>query len=167
MDGRKVMPTQSNPLIKNKLLMILTFLKHKAEEKGLKPIITVAKLTDMLRSGGLTITYQQLVDLSKDPTIASSIKSINKNQIELSLGTDDASDASGLDLGGMGQAPDQSAEPVQPEEGTGDEEYNPDDFAAGDEDQGNTGNEMDDEEPIRPQQSIVTAMAKRAAARPD
>jgi hypothetical protein len=153
---------QSNPRIKNLLLTMIIFFKHKAEEKGLKPVITVAKLIDMMRGSGLRLSYQQLVDLSKDPTIAPSIKSINKNQIEFNLG-EESTEPTVADV----MPPEQE----QTEQG-GEEEYNPDDFAmpeGNDEEmsQENSGNAMEPEENIRPQQSIISQMAKRAASRPD
>ena len=153
---------QTNPRTKNLLLTMIVFFKHKAEEKGLKPVITVAKLIDMLRSSGLRLSYQQLVDLTQDPTIAPSIKSINKNQIEFNLGGEEAPEEPGVaDI------------PFAPDEEQG-EEFNPDDFSqqegSNEAPQGqaqNAGNAMEPEENFRPQQSIVRQMAKRAMARPD
>jgi hypothetical protein len=154
-----------NIKLKNTLLSIVVFLKHKAEEKGLKPVITVAKLTDMLRSSGLRITYQQLVDLTKDPTIAPSIKSINKNQIEFNLGDDEE----GLAQPEVADVP---MEPEEPQEGGEEGDYNPDDFAMPEGEEGAPEDQAaapaPEEEPQgKPQQSIVTQMAKRAAARAD
>jgi hypothetical protein len=151
------MPKQPNPLIKNALLTVLTFLKHKAEERDLQPVITVSKLLNLLPSG-IKITYQQLVDLSKDPVIAQSIKSINKNQVELRLGSDAEEEP-------------EPAPTVQPEKDEeqpeGDEEYNPDDFSFDEEgsEAPAEGPPQQEEEPIRPQQDVVKQMAKRAAAR--
>lgn len=129
----------SNPLIKNTLLSMITFLKHKAEEKQLKPVITVAKLIDMLKSSGLNITYQQLAELAQDPTIAPSIKSINNNQVELTLGN----------------------------EGSPDEDFNPDDFSFDENGEGDNSPDQqapeDEEMPER--ENTVSNMAKRALAR--
>jgi len=154
----------TNPAIKNTLLTLLVFLKHKAEEKGLEPVISVSKVIDLLRGSGLRLSYQQLVDLTQDPSIAPSIKSINQNQIELNLGDEEAA-APAMDI---------PMEP-EPEEGQaegGDEEYNPEDFAMpeGEEqapEEGQPTPQPQEEEEGRPQQSIVTQMAKRAASRPD
>ena len=155
------MPKQSNPLIKNALLSVLTFLKHKAEEQDLRPVITVSKLLELLPSG-IKITYQQLVDLTKDPNIAKSIKSINKNQLELRLGSDEFDED-------PVSAP--APEPKQPEENDGDnenfpeddeEDYNPDDFSF---DEEPASFEAPPEESMRPRPDIVKQMAKRAASR--
>lgn len=155
----------SNPLIKNSFLAIVTLCKHKAEEKNLKPIITVAKITDMLRGSGLRITYQQIVDLTKDPLIAPSIKSINKNQIEFNLGSEAEEPTEPVDLNF-----DQSQPSEENGEGNSEEEYNPDDFSApegeGEVPQENPNYDMAGQGP-RPQQSIVRQMAKRAMNRPD
>lgn len=158
----------TNPRIKNTLLTLLVFLKHKAEEKDLEPVIPVAKVIDLLRGSGLKLSYQQLVDLTQDPSIAPSIKSINKSQLELNLGEEDETPAPAMDI------------PMEPEEGEGEdqgEEFNSDDFSfpEGEGEQAPVEGQpaqaaapAPEEEPQgKPQQSIVTQMAKRAAARPD
>jgi len=146
-----------NPRIKNLLMIMIVFFKHKATEKGLKPVITIAKLIDMLRGSGFHLSYQQLVDITKDPTIAPSIKSINKNQIEFNLGDESATEPSVADVMPQEQ---------QPEQGE-DEEYNPDDFAMPEGEEGEESQQLQQEEPQRPQQSIIHQMATRAMNRPD
>ena len=155
------MPNHVNPLLKNALLSVLTFLKHKAEEKDLRPVITVSKILDLLPTG-IKINYQQLVDLSKDPFIAQSIKSINKNQIELRLGSDEEETPEPAPME-MQPAHDENA---QPGEG-GDEEYNPDDFSfdEGGEEAPQEGVPAQQEEPMYPQPDVIKQMAKRAAQR--
>ena len=164
------MPNTPNPLLKNTLLTLLVFLKHRAEDKGLKPIITVAKLTDLLRGSGLKVSYQQLVNLSKDPAISSSIKSINKNQVELRLDDDEPSSSTMPEISNV-EPEGQSEENMD-----GDDEYNPEDFAMPEgedeepqEEQSEEGADyaVEPQEGPRQQQSIVSQMAKRAAARPD
>jgi hypothetical protein len=156
----------TNPAIKNTLLTLLVFLKHKAEEKGLDPVISVSKVIDLLRGSGLKLSYQQLVDLTQDPSIAPSIKSINNNQIEINLGDEDENTAPAMDI------------PMEPEEGEGEEgqeggdEFGSDDFSfpEGEEAAPVDGQQQappEEEFQGRPQQSIITQMAKRAASRPD
>jgi hypothetical protein len=149
-----------NPRIKNLLLTMIVFFKHKATEKDLKPVITIAKLIDMLRGSGFHLSYQQLVDMTKDPTIAPSIKSINKNQIEFNLGDESATEPSVADVMPQEQQPAQGDE----------EEYNPDDFAMPEGEEG-TPEEGEpqpfQQEPQRPQQSIIHQMATRAMNRAD
>ena len=160
------MPQQNqsgNPRLKNNLLAMIILMKRKAENKGLDPVIPVAKVIDMLRSSGMHITYQQLAELTKDPTIAPFISAINKNQITINMGTEEtepepvalsqptpsanASPEMGGDFGGddMGDEfnPEEEEAPINDEE----------DFMAGSK--------------ARPRPSIVTSMAKRAAARRD
>ena len=156
-----------NPQIKNTLMSMIIFLKHKAEEKNLKPVITVAKLTDMLRSSGLKLSYQQLVDLTKDPTIAPSIKSINKNQIEFNLGDEETV----APVEPEAITPEDFGEEQPETENAGDEEYNPEDFEMPE------GEEAPEESPApeaepeqaepKQKESTVTQMAKRAAMRRD
>jgi hypothetical protein len=152
----------ANPLIRSTFLTVITFLKHKAEEKGLKPIITVSKLIDMLNSSGLNITYQQLADMAKDPIISPSIKSINKNQVEFNIGDEEAT------------APEEllpkTATPPENDESSENGDFNPDDFEGPENDeeqtQENPNNEMEDQG-YRNQESTISQMAKRAAARAD
>jgi hypothetical protein len=163
----------ANPLIKNTLLTTIVFLKHKAEDNNLNPVITVTKLIDLLKAGGLNITYQQLADFAKDPLIAPSIKSINKNQVELTLGDEEAPVQTPPPIEQPQQA--QQAQlavqqAVQPEE-MGEEEYNPEDFAAPENDEEeqteeNADNEVANETP-RNKESTVSQMAKRALNRAD
>jgi hypothetical protein len=159
-----------NPLIKNSFLAIVTLCKHKAEEKNLNPVISVSKITDMLRASGLRITYQQIVDLTKDPTIAPSIKSINQNQIEFNLGDEEASAPVDLDFDQGQEAPPENGE--EHGEGNG-EEYNPDDFSfpEGEGQEGQAPQENPNDEMANqgqgPQPSVISAMAKRAMNRPD
>ena len=141
-------------------------MEHKAEEKDLEPVIPVSKVIDLLRGSGLKLSYQQLVDLTKDPSIAPSIKSINKNQLQLNLGDEETSTEPIVPVA----EPNQDVE--QNPEGQGKEEFNPDDFAmpegeGNEEPQENSCNEMEPEENGRPQQSVVRQMALRAAKRPD
>jgi hypothetical protein len=155
------MGTNSNPLIQNTLLSLIVFLKHKAEEKSLKPVITIAKLSDMMRSSGMRITYQQLVDLSKSPAIAPSIKSINKNQIVFNLDTDEVEPQQSEMP--MEPIPNEEENPEENPDEMGGDEYNPEDFSGPEE--GIENQEM--QPPQHQQQSIISAMARRAANRPD
>ena len=156
------MPKQPNLLIKNALLSVLTFLKHKAEEKDLQPVITVSKLLELLPSG-IKITYQQLVDLSKDPVISQSIKSINKNQVELKLGSDADEEPSS-------EIPD--VQPENDENFDSAEDSNSDDFSF-DETEENFDDDgefeptpQEPEEEMHPKPDVIKQMAKRAASRP-
>ncbi|VVC05570.1 Uncharacterised protein [uncultured archaeon] len=141
--------------LKNSLLSIIVFLKHKAEEKNLKPIISIAKLSDMLRGSGLSITYQQLLDLTKEPNIAPFIKDINRNQVEFNIDAEEPSDEEFSE-------PDLSREPI-PDENLEEPTQEP----APQEEQPQT---VFPQQPINiqnGQSGTVSQMARRAAARPD
>jgi hypothetical protein len=150
-----------DPILKNSLVSVLAFLKHKAEDKGLSPVISVAKLIDLLKFSGMTLTYQQLLDMTHDPTISKSIKSINKNQVTISLGDEEPEEQPLEDLGN-----------VAPE---GEEEFNPDDFQAPEEgnefEEGETSEsapeENEESNNFGKQKSTVSQMAKRAMLRND
>jgi hypothetical protein len=150
--------------MKNILISIISLLKHKAEDKGLKPVISVAKLIDLLKVSGMTITYQQLLDLSKDPAIASSIKEINKTQVELSL-SDDEEENFEPNTDENSNNADNSA--VTDNE----EEFKPDDFAVPDSNEAPsttpTAVSPENSQIYTPKQSIVGQMARRASHRPD
>lgn len=153
----------SNPLLTNTLLSVLTFLKHKADERGLKPVITVAKLTNLLHSSGLNLTYQQLADLTKDHRIAPSIKSINKNQIELNLGNEEPIQPEIAPE--MPDMEDENDEENQNSEESSDEEFNPNDFNMDEENSGEEGQPEDKEHEHKDE--TVANMASRALARAD
>ena len=157
---------KANPRIKNTLLSIIVFLKHKAEDKNLKPVITVAKLIDMLRSSGIKLNYQQLLDLTKNPFIAPSIKSINKNQIEFNLGDEEEPSEFGLENASSTDQPEQEEGGEEQESSDEDGEYNPEDFEMP-EDEETPENTVEPEAAPKQKESMVTAMAKRAAQRPD
>jgi hypothetical protein len=161
---------EMNNRLSNTLLSVIVFLKHKAEEKDLKPIISVAKLVDMLKSSGLRITYQQLVELTNDPKIKSSIKSINKNQIEFNLGGDTNETPSPTEQSPEFNLGDDGEENAGQDQS--DEDFNPDDFAIPEDGTGDEGVENPMEEPQQvqanyQQPSVVSQMAKRALNRPD
>jgi len=148
-----------DPILKNTLISVLAFLKHKAEDKGLSPVISVTKLVDLLKSSGMTITYQQLLDMTHDQSISKSIKSINKNQVTISLGGEENEEQPLQDFGG------------EPE--SSEDEFNPDDFQAPEEDEEGENPEAapveNEAEPNQygRQKSIVGSMAHRAMSRPD
>ena len=154
-----------NPRLKNNLLALIILMKRKAENNGLDPVIPVAKVIDMLRSSGMHITYQQLADLAKDPTIAPFISAINKNQIKINMGTEETEpEQAPTPVALSHPGPDANAAPMGDEFGgeemggefDSDEEApinGEDDFMAG-----SKG---------RPRPSIVSTMAKRAASRRD
>lgn len=158
--------------LKNTLLSLIIFLKHKAEEKDLKPVISIAKLIDLLKGTGLKITYQQIVDLTKSPEISSSIKSINKNQIEFNIGTEEIE---------QNEEPqptfdDQDFNPNSESEDREDEgdseesdELNPEDFEAPEDkesESSETENKDDDfDEKQESRKDLISSMAKRAASR--
>jgi len=154
--------TKTDPLLRNKLITVLSFLKHKAEDKGLEPVISVKKLIDLL---GIHITYSQLAELTKDPSISHEIKSINKNQVTLSLGEEEIPMA----------VPDEFSpndfenEPSDEVPEESEEEFNPEDFQAPDEGESASA-DTSDEDQEREDVSIssgglVQSMAKRAAYR--
>lgn len=165
------MPQQKriDPIMRNSLISILSFLKHKAEDKGVVPVISVAKLIDLLKTSGMTITYQQLLDMTQDPAIAQSIKSINKNQVTIALSSDEAVAA---------PTPQEDFTSTENNEEDAEDEFNPDDFNSdgesedfGSEDNSNN-NYQDNEEPQHnsrygQQKSTVSNMAKRALGRAD
>lgn len=153
------MPTFStNPKLRNSFLTLLVFLKHKAEEKDLEPVISVSKVIDLLRGSGLKLSYQQLVDLTQDPTISPSIKSINKNQLELNLGTEEVNTDTL-----MNQPKKQSSQPPENQE-----KFDFDDFSSPEYETSETSEPEELEEPEeKPHQSIISQMAKRAAKRMD
>jgi hypothetical protein len=163
------MPIKTDPILKNTLISVLSFLKHKANDKGIKPVISVTKLIDLLKTSGMTLTYQQLVDLTKDPTIAKSIKSINKSQVTIALGDEEPEEAPLEDL--------DNTEPSFEDNEGEDEEFNPDDFQAPDEEgfeedfsnENNNSPEESEEHNSRygSEKSTVSCMAKRALSRAD
>ena len=137
-------------------------------DKGIVPVISVAKLIDLLKISGMTLTYQQLLDMTKDPTIAQSIKSINKNQVTIALRNDEV------------ETPIENFPPEENTEednvGEDDEDFNPDDFNSEDEEFGNNLEEPNYENTEEPQEhnsrygqekSTVSNMARRALSRAD
>ena len=153
------MPIQKTPMLKNSFLTLLKFLQHKTEDKGLAPVISVAKIIDMLKSTGITISYQQLLDLTKDANIASMIKSINRNQLVIrSVGDEEVP---------------QPMPTPEPEEENPEEEFNPEEFESSENEEG-TGEEFggpNEEEYMtsnpRPKKGVISTMARRALKRPD
>jgi len=150
-------------MLRNNLLTLLTFLKHKAEDKGLKPIITVAKLIDMMP--GAKPTYDQLQELiDQDPTIGNFVKSKNRNQIELRLESEEASTPepestdAGEDFSGV--------QPFEPpsEEPSDETEVGPEEAVVPEEPAEEAPEEP--QQPLTPRKpSVVSQMAKRAARR--
>ncbi len=148
-------PKKNDPRLRNSLLSIIAMMQHKAEDRGLRPVITIAKLQQLLEVAGVNVTYQQLVDLSKDPAIAPSIKSINRNQIVLNLGDEEP------------QEPDSASTPPPPpadDNSIDSTEWIPDESDSSNE----TTDTFDEpEEPVQQRKSIISQMAKRAASRAD
>ena len=158
---------QNNPRIKNSLMSMIIFLTHKAEEKELKPVITIAKLTDMMQSTGLRLTYQQLSELSKDPQIAPFIKSINKNQIEFNLGGEELQQEPAIPDFNTNEQPQADSNEENPEDFAAPEDENNEESFNQTEENPNNAMEPQEYGPPHQQKSIVSQMARRAAARAD
>lgn len=84
---------QPIPLLKNSFLEVLLLIKHKANDKGLRPVISMAKVIDMMGGAGMHVTPQQLLDLSQDSSVRGLIKSINKNELTVNTDYDDSGDS--------------------------------------------------------------------------
>jgi hypothetical protein len=154
-------PKKTDPLLKNSLLSLISLMKRKAVERGLKPIIGISKVIDMLKSSGMTITYHQLYELCQDPDVKESISSINKNQITLSTG-DEAEEESTDDFTPEDFENTEPAEEPEPTEDdsdidSGDEPYDYEDE--------NAEEDEDDDHIDHGGENVVSKMAKRAAAR--
>lgn len=155
----------SNSRLKNSIISLLSLLRHKAQDKGVAPVISISKILDMLKITGMNITYHQLVALSEDPSIASSIKSINKNQ--LTLTSDDDVDA-GTEINNQPIPPDDYDEDEGEEEDGEGEFGSSDEFDDYEEPESEVPAESALSEPAPgPRRSIVNTMAKRAARRAD
>lgn len=147
----------NNVLLKNALQEILTFLRHKAEDKGLQPVITVAKLTSMLHIAGVKVTYHLLSELVQDPDIAPMVQSLNKNQIVLNLGDEEVEPSNDENLEGI--------PPAAPPPGLADISAIP----PADPTASVPPTDAVDQQPLQPppppKPSVVAQMARRAAHR--
>ncbi len=173
------MPAKINPALKNTLLMLLVLMRHKAEDSGKSPIITIAKLTDIMKLSKMDLSYHQLLDLVQDPSISKLVKSINKNQLEVrtEFNDDDLNEPSLEDEEALTPPEDEEAlTPPEDEEGEDGEDgadlQSPEEDT-GMEDDGSLGMPPPSPEEISPpttpapprKPSLVTQMAKRAMSR--
>ena len=175
---------ESNPLLKNSLLSLLSFLRSKAVDKNLNPVISVEKVIDMLKSTGMHITYQQLADLVQDPIIAPAVASINKSRLTLTLSTEAPTEEPAMSEPEIPmETPPENTEDVNqmPEEEPNEADYMPEVGAEDEPGEGIPGevagpvetpmtNTADsNDEYVEPFQkpSVVSTMAKRAMSRPD
>lgn len=78
-----------DPQLHASLLALLNLMVNKAKQNNLKPVIKTQKLIDLLKTSGITISYQQLRDLTNDPSIQSLISDCNKDQTTLNIDSDD------------------------------------------------------------------------------
>ena len=164
------MPAKINPALKNTLLMLLVLMRHKAEDSGKSPIITIAKLTDIMKLSKMDLSYHQLLDLVQDPSISKLVKSINKNQLEVRTEFNDD------DLNEPSLEDEEALTPPEDEEGEDGEDgadlQSPEEDT-GMEDDGSLGMPPPSPEEISPpttpapprKPSLVTQMAKRAMSR--
>ena len=161
-------------LLKNTLISIIALLRKKAEDKGLKPVISISKLSSLLQIGGLKVTYAQLKKMAKDPLIASYIKSINKNQVELRLddseeyeSKDDSMNNMSNDMNNIPPLPSADESENENNDNENYHDFEDDDFDDEDNDDFNQENSRDDlaREENSWGESIVQKMASRASKR--
>ncbi len=149
-------PKKNDQRLLNSLLSIIAMMQHKAKDRGLRPVITISKLTDLLKVAGMTVSYQQIVDLTKDPMIAGSVKDINKNQITLNIDGETEPEAPDVEEPTLDQEP-LGAEPApEPVGGEFGEEPVPATQPAP---------YGQPEQQVTPGPNVVSQMAKRAASR--
>src|ERR1700739_4490957 len=86
-----------DPKLRASLLALLHLMIAKAKEKHLQPTIKTNKIIDLLKPSGITLSYNQLVDLTNDEAIGSMIKDINQEQTTLSLDSDSDDISTGMD----------------------------------------------------------------------
>lgn len=97
--------------LKNTLLSILVLLRNKAEEKGVEPVISTQKLSNLLQVSGIKPSQEQLSELLQNPEIAPFIASEDDTEVRLKQGgNEDDLDLRVLD-GKSGALPDDDSLP--------------------------------------------------------